>query len=181
MENFSVNPTKIATKWALIYVVVSIVITYTFQFLGIDQNSAVKYIGYLPFIAFCLLAQKEYKDISGGFMTFGKGFSIGFRYALFSGIILAVFVFIYLKFLSPEILVKSMEEQQTVMADKGMSQEQIDKALEIGTKYGAIFGAVATAIGSLIFGAIVALIGAAILKKERTAYDIVDSAEDPTV
>jgi hypothetical protein len=74
-----------------------------------------------------------------------------------------------------------MEEQQTVMADKGLSQEQIDKALEMGTKYGAIFGAVATAIGSLIFGAIIALIGAAILKKERTAYDIVDSAEDPTV
>ncbi|MDB5000009.1 MAG: hypothetical protein JWR76_1086, partial [Mucilaginibacter sp.] len=53
MENLSVNSTKIATKWALIYVVVSIIITYTFQFLNIDQNSPAKYIGYLPFIAFC--------------------------------------------------------------------------------------------------------------------------------
>ena len=181
METLAVNPTKIATKWALIYVAVSIVITYTFQFLSIDQNSAAKYIGYLPFIAFCVLAQNEYKDQLGGFLTFGQGFSVGFRYALFSGLVLAIFVYVYLQFLSPDVLVKSMEGQQTVMADKGMSQEQIDKAMEMGTKYGPIFGAVATAIGSLILGSIIALIGAAILKKERTAYDIIDTAEDPTV
>lgn len=181
MENLPLNPTKVATKWALIYVLTSIVITYVFQFLNIDQSSPAKYVSYLPFIAFCILAQKEFKDLSGGYLTFGKGFSVGFRYALFGGLLLAVFVYIYLQFLSPEVLVKGMQEQQTAMADKGMSQDQIDKAMEMGTKYGSIFGAVATAIGTLIFGVVVSLIGAAILKREPSAYDIVESAEDPTV
>ena len=182
MEKTTANPTAIATKWALIYVVVSIVITYAFQFLNIDQNSSVKYVGYLPFIAFCFLAQKEYKDQLGGFITFGQAFNPGFRYSLFGGLLLAIFIYIYLGILSPEMLTKAMEQQQTAMADKGMSQDQIDKALEMGNKYGAVFGAIATAISTLIFGCIVSLIGAAILKKERTAYDVIDETPtDPTV
>jgi hypothetical protein len=182
MENSSPNPTAIATKWALIYVVVSIVITYAFQFLNLDQNSAVKYIGYLPFIAFCFLAQKEYKDQLGGFITFGQAFNPGFRYALFSGLLLAIFIYFYLAILSPEMLTKAMDQQQAAMAEKGLSQEQIDKGLEMAKKYGAVFGAIATAISTLIFGCIVSLIGAAILKKERTVYDIIDEPTiDPTV
>ncbi|WP_374951153.1 DUF4199 domain-containing protein [Mucilaginibacter sp.] len=181
METLAVNPTKIATKWAFIYLLVSIVITYAFEFLSIDQNSPAKYISYIPFIAFCFLAQKELRDQSGGYMSFGQGFSVGFRFGLFSGLLLAVFVFIYLKFLSPDMLVKSIEQQQVALSEQGMSQDQIDKAMDMGTKYGAIFGAVATAIGSLILGCIIALIGAAIFKKERTAYDIIESAQDPTI
>jgi hypothetical protein len=183
MENLSANPTKIATKWAAIYLVVSIVITYTFQFLNIDQASSVKYIGYLPFIAFCFLAQKEFKDQLGGYITFGQAFNPGFKYSLFSGLLLAIFIYLYLGVLSPEVLAKSMADQQTALTDKGMSQEQIDKTIEIGTKYGPIIGAVFTAISTLIFGCIVSLIGAAILKKERSAYDIIDDEvpSDPTV
>lgn len=190
METKAPNPTAIATKWALFYLLVSIIITYTFQFLNIDQNSAAKYIGYVPFIVFCILAQKEYKDQLGGFITFGQAFNPGFRYSLFGGLLLAIFIYIYLGILSPEVLAKAMEEQQSVMAEKGMSQDQIDKGIEMGSKYGAIFGAIATAISTLVFGCIVALIGAAILKKEPTLRDIeernasttiADDYVDPTV
>ena len=63
MEN-TPSSTKVAFKWSLICVVVAIVITYTFQFLNIDQNSGIKYVGFVPFIAFLLLAQKDrYCDI----------------------------------------------------------------------------------------------------------------------
>ncbi|MBL4677834.1 MAG: DUF4199 domain-containing protein [Mucilaginibacter sp.] len=183
METLAPNPTKIATKWAVIYVIVSIVITYTFQLLNIDQNSALKYVSYLPFIAFCFLAQKEYKDQLGGFVTFGKAFNPGFRYSLFGGLLLGVFIFIYLQYLSPEMLVKGMEEQRSQMEAKGMSDDQIDKALEMGKKIGPMLGGVFTAISSLIFGCIVSLVGAAILKREKTAFDIPDetTTSDPTV
>jgi hypothetical protein len=172
MENIATAPnsTKIATKWAIIYVVVSIVITYTFQILNVDQNSAVKYVGYIPFLAFLLLAQKEYKDQLNGYLTFGQGFSAGFRYAVFSGLLLAVFIFIYLSFLSPQVLEQSMAAQQEVMSQKGLSSAQIDKTLEIGKKYGPIIGAFVAAVGTPIAGAIVALIGAAIFKKDPPPF-----------
>ncbi|HWZ13816.1 MAG TPA: DUF4199 domain-containing protein [Mucilaginibacter sp.] len=178
------NATKVATKWAVIYVITSIVITYLFQLLNIDQSSGVKYLGYIPFIAFLLLAQKEYRDQLGGFMSFGDGFSAGFRYAVFAGVMLAVFIFIYLTFLSPQILEQSIASQQGKFKEQGLSSEQIERANDIGRKYGAVIGAFGAAIGSAILGAILALIGAAIFKKERTLADIErDSASytDPAV
>ena len=95
MENSKPNATKVATKWALIYILTSIVITYLFQILNIDQNSGFKYLVYIPFIAFLLLAQKEYRDQLNGFLTFGEGFSSGFRFSL---IIESKFPFIRLCF-----------------------------------------------------------------------------------
>ena len=181
MDPLKPNPTKIATKWALIYFVVSIVITYAFQFLDIDQNSPAKYISYMPFIAFLLLTQKEYKDALGGYLTFGEGFSAGFRYALFSGLLLALFLFVYLAYLSPDMLDKAVASQQDKLAEQGLSAEQIDKANEMTKKYGPLFGAVAAAIGSAIFGAVIALVGAAIFKKERTPFDYDDRVESTTV
>jgi hypothetical protein len=166
------NSTKIATKWAVIYVVTSIVITYLFQFMNIDQNSAVKFLAYIPFIAFLFLAQKEYRDQLGGFLTFGQGFSAGFRYAVIAGLMLAVFIYIYLTFLSPQILDQSIASQQDKFKEQGMSAEQIEKANEIGKKYGPLIGAFGAAIGTAVVGAILSLIGAAIFKKEATIDDI---------
>jgi hypothetical protein len=166
------NPTKIATKWAVIYVVTSIVITYLFQFMNIDQNSGVKFLGYIPFVAFLFLAQKEYRDQLGGFLTFGQGFSAGFRYAVIAGLMLAVFIYIYLTFLSPQILDQSIASQQDKFKEQGMSAEQIEKANEIGKKYGSLIGASGAAIGTAVIGAILSLIGAAIFKKEPTIDDI---------
>lgn len=171
MQTALQNPTKVATKWAIIYVITSIVITYSFQFLNIDQNSAVKYLGYIPFIAFLFLAQKEYKDQQGGFLTFSEGFSTGFRYAVFAGLMLAVFIYIYLTFLSPQVLEQSLNDQKGKMAEQGLSSAQIDKAMEISKKYGPIIGAFVAAIGTAVAGAIIALIGAAIFKKERSVLE----------
>jgi|EP01037_Dinobryon_pediforme_P007453 uncharacterized membrane protein len=183
METKKNSPSSVAIKWAVIYVVTSIVITYAFQFLNISQNSSLKYLSYIPFIAFLLLAQKEYKEQLGGFISFGDGFMSGFLYSVFGGLMVAVFIYVYLGILSPQVLDQTMAEQQTKMAEQGLSSEQSEKALEMVKKYGAILGAVGTAIVIPIFGAIVALIGAAIFKKEKSAFDLqqdITTYSDPT-
>jgi len=38
MENVSKSRNNVSAKWAIIYVVTSIVITYTFQFLDMDRQ-----------------------------------------------------------------------------------------------------------------------------------------------
>ena len=185
MKNQTPNQNNLAIKWALINLAATIILTYAIQFLDLDPNSSVKYIGYLPFIAFLILAQKEYKDALGGYITFGQAFSAGFRYALYTSLALAVFVYLYLAILSPEVLEKSLVASQAQMSEKGMSTGQIDKAMEIGKKYGPIFAAVGTVIIDIIFGVIISLIGAAILKKERSIFDTPDTDDqvptEPTV
>jgi len=173
------NPTKVATKWAVIYTLTAIVITYAFEFLNVDPQSPAKYCTYIPFIIFMLLAQKEYKDIKGGYLTFGEGFSSGFRYALFAGLLLAVFTYLYLAVLSPGVWQKILETTRTQLEDKNMPAEQIDKAMQITSKYGPIFGAFGSAVSYAIFGAVLSLIGAAIMKKERSPFDIANQAIDP--
>jgi len=176
MEQLAPNPTKIATKWAIINLFTSIILTYVIQFISTDPNSPLKYLGYLPFIIFLILAQKEYKDQLGGFLTFGQGFSAGFRYAVFTSLLLAVFTYVYLAFLSPEIMVKAAEDARTQMEAKGnMSAEQIDKAVSITKTAGPIIGAFFLAILDTIIGIIVSLIGASIFKKERSPFDVLDT------
>ena len=175
------SSSKVAIKWALIYLITSVVITYLFQFLNIDQNSSAKYLSYIPFIAFLLLVQKEYKEQLGGFLTFGEGFISGLLYSVFSAIMLAVFIYIYLGILSPQVLEQAMASQSDQLKEKGLSQDQIDNAMTITKKYGAIIGAVFTLLIMPIFGIIIALIGAAIFKKERSPFDLIkeDNYTDP--
>ena len=183
MENVKKSYMGIAAKWAVIYIVTSIVITYAFQFLNIDQSSSVKYLGYIPFIAFLLLAQKEYKDQLGGFLTFGEGFMAGFIYSVIAGLVLAVFTYIYFSFLSPQVWEQIVAASKDKMAEnKNMSSDQVDQAIEITRKYGPILGAVGIAILTPVIGAIIALIGASIFKKERSITDIENSSyTDPAV
>jgi hypothetical protein len=181
MENIAVNPKKIAFKWSLIYLVTSIVITYLFQFMNVDQSSGAKYISYIPFLVYLLLAQKEYKDGLGGYLTFGEGFSTGFLFSIFSGLLLAVFVYIYLSFLSPQIFEQAINTAQDKLTEQGnLSSQQIDTAMQITRKYGVILGTVGAVFGSAIIGAIFALIGAAIFKNPRPPFEA-DSYTDPTV
>jgi len=174
------NSTKVATKWALIYVVTGIVITYLFQFLNVDQTSPVKYLSYIPFIAFLLLAQKEYRDQLGGYISFGNAFSAGFRFSVFAGLLFAVFLYLYLAVFSPEVFAKGLETSRASMVERGMSDEQIEKGMSIAQKWGPLFGAFFVAVGYAICGAIIALIGAAIFKKEPSPYDVANNAIDPT-
>ncbi|MEO6149695.1 MAG: DUF4199 domain-containing protein [Mucilaginibacter sp.] len=183
-ETVKSSSTKIATKWALICLAITIVLTYTFEFLNIDPNSPAKYVNYVPFIGLLLLTQKEFRDELGGFMTFGQGFSAGFRYAVFTGLLTALFTYIYLGFLSPDQWQKALDTAQTQMEEKGtMTDAQIKTAMDITAKYGLLITAFFLAIGSAVMGAVISLIGAAIFKKERSPYDMDDAevVEDPAV
>jgi len=174
------NPTKVATKWALINAVACIILTYVYFFLNVEQGSAVQYLSFVPFIAFLLLTQKEYKEQLNGFITFGQGFSSGFRYALFTGLVIGVFTMLYLWVLNPEALEKSMETARAGMEAKGnMSDADIDKALSITKSLGPWIGGFSVAVFYAAAGAVISLIGAAIFKKERSPYDLVDEAVEP--
>jgi len=176
----TVNQNKIVLKWTIISVITSIVITYIFQFTNVDQSSGIKYLSYIPFIVYLFLAQKEYKDQLGGYISFGQAFSTGFKYAIFSGIILAIFTYLYLSILSPQVYEKAMVDAQQKLTDQGqLSSEQIDSAMEITRKYGVLIGTFGSIIGSAVIGAILGLIGAAIFKNERPLF--ITESDDPTV
>ncbi|UOE52720.1 DUF4199 domain-containing protein [Mucilaginibacter sp. SMC90] len=180
MEIKKASPSQPALKWALINLITSIVITYAFQFLDIDPNSSLKYLSFLPFLAFMFLAQKEYKDQLGGYVTYGEGFLSGFLYAIFTGVFIAIFTYVYYAILSPEMVDKIIDASQKKMTEDGkLSQDQIDAALNMTRKYFAAFAVVGVVFMYAIFGTIVSLISAAVFKNERSPFDTPDNYEAP--
>jgi hypothetical protein len=168
---------KVAIKWSLIYVLVAIVITYASEIAKLAVNSPVKYITYVVLIIFLLLAQKEHRDKLGGYIKFGDAFVTGLLYGIFAGLLTAIFIYLYLAILSPEVFAQALEQQRQALADSGkMSSDQIDHAMDIAKKYGPILGAIGTVFMYAILGVIVGLIGAAVLKKEPSIYNTPESS-----
>src|SRR5947209_4709762 len=129
---------KVAIKWSLIYVLVAIVITYASEIAKLSVNSPVKYVTYVFLIVFLLLAQKEHKDKQGGYIKFGDAFVTGLLYGIFAGVLTAIFVYLYLAILTPEVFAQAMEQQRQTLAESGkLSSDQIDHAIDIAKKYGA--------------------------------------------
>ncbi|MCO5947735.1 DUF4199 family protein [Mucilaginibacter sp. RT5R15] len=96
----------------------------------------------------------------------------------------AIFTYIYFTMLSPAVWDQAMNAAQKNLEAKGtLSSDQIESAMNISRKYGILIAVVGVAIGTPIMGAIIALIGAAIFKKERSPLDMVQDSNysDPAV
>ena len=181
MELQKVNLMPVIIKWAAIYVITSIVLSYTIQFLNLSPDTPLKWISTLVFIVFMLLEQKECRDVNGGYLSFGEGFKAGFLYAIFSGIVLTIFTYLYFTVLSPEMIDKILASAQAQMEAKNMSQEQIEQGMSFTRKIvNPIVLTISAAFSSVVMGAIIALIGAAIFKKDRPPVLISDTDGDTT-
>ena len=115
-------------------------------------------------ITFLWFAMKKYSVRNAaveGFTTYGKVFSFGFLTSLFSGIVLAAFTFINMKFISPEMTETAREALSTQLSaiptvDSSMI-DMISANLEAVSSFGMLFNA-------LFYGLIWSLILAASTK-----------------
>src|ERR1700761_5090736 len=129
METTAATPSSVAIKWTIFGVLTSIILTYLFQFLHISQTNPLKYMALIPYLVFVVLAQRDLRERLGGFMTYGQGFLTGFLFSLFNGIIMAVFICIYYKYLSPaayEEALKTAIDQITAKSNGDQAEAAIN-------------------------------------------------------
>ena len=74
-----------------------------------------------------------------------------------------------------------LDAQNAAMVAKGAPSDVAEKASDFMGKYGTILIAFGALIGDIVVGVIIGLIGAAIFKKERSAYDPEPGVSEPTV
>ncbi|PST81795.1 hypothetical protein C7T94_18165 [Pedobacter yulinensis] len=168
------KPTQLALQVAVIYAIYSLILLYIFKAIGIDtqdKNLSIGYkvlstvLTYVPFILAIFYAQWKHKSELGGFMSFGRGFSTGFRVALLAGLFGALLMLLYYLVLDPGALDQIMDT-----AKANAKTEQEEQAIDMMSKYMIwmiVFGVI---LFLAFFGTIVSLIGAAIFKKERPVY-----------
>src|ERR1051326_8828210 len=148
---------------------------------GLNQ-SPLAYLGYVLLIGGMVLGTLRFrKRAMGGYLTYGKAFGSCYLIMLFASVLLSIFLYVYIKFIDPNLMDNAMMQAEENMRQKGMSDEQ----MEMGMKYVRMFmtpGAIAimTIIFYQIFGSILGLIVAAFLSKANpNPLNIQDGTNTP--
>jgi hypothetical protein len=149
----------------LIISLILLVISIVFLIFKLEGN---KMLGLIPigiFLIGIILSNINYSNQKNANVTFANLFSHGFKASALVAGIMGLWVALSLGLLFPEALERGMEAQSQAMSEKGMSESDIDNAMELGKKVAIPMGTIFSAIIYLAIGAIGSLIGAAIAKK----------------
>jgi hypothetical protein len=106
----------------------------------------------------------QFSKLNDGDVTFGSVFANGFRTTAVIAVITVLFSVIFV-LVFPDIKEKALEEARRQMEAQGQSDEMIEKALAMTNKMFMVFVVAGGVFGTLLFGVIASLIGAAAAKK----------------
>ena len=133
------------------------------------ESTVVRFVPYLIFIGGSIWAAKSYRDIhSGGLISYGKSFSVGFMTSLLAAIIVAIYTFIFIKYIDPSIIDEVIATTENNLLDNpDLSDEQIDNFMEMSVRFmNPTMMAISTFIWNVVVMAILNLIISIFIKKE---------------
>ena len=162
MQQKIVTPVQKGIIITLILIVLGLIIYFTNQI----ENKALSYIQYPILLGGIIWSCTYYAKQMNGNVTFGNVFAHGFKTTAFVAALLAVYTFIAVKFLFPDIVDKSLAMAKKEMEEKGtLSDEQMEQALSMVRNFFVPFAIGGILVMFAIIGAISSLIGAAVAKK----------------
>lgn len=155
---------------------VSIVFFLILHYSGLSgTNGVFQWLGYVPFAVFIFLGTRQFRDqFLGGYIRYGKALASGVLISLFCGVLLAFFMYFFMKVIDTDQKMMSMirEQNEQAMLDRNMSEEEIEKTLEISAQFLTPgFIAVMSVIGYVFFGFLISLFTSFFLKKEDDSFE----------
>lgn len=134
-----------------------------------------KTLGYLSLVilAICLyLFSKQYRDkVNEGVLTYGQGFTVGLLTGVFAGVLTAFFSVILLTYIDPGLVDKQLELMEQQFLAKGMSEDQVEAAINMSKKWMTpIFLFIGGILSMAFWSALISLITAAVLKKTPSPF-----------
>ncbi len=162
---------QVGMKYGIYLALVSIIYSLILQILGLAAKQSLGYIGFIFVIIALVLAHRDFKR-SNEFMSYGQGLGISMIIITISSVLGSIFSYIYIKFVDNSMLDVIREQSIVQMEERGMSDSQIDQAMEMQAKFTTpemilVFGI----LGGIFFGFIIALIVTAITKKSNPALE----------
>jgi len=135
-------------------------------------SAGLNYLSYLIVIGGIILGIKNYKDQEEqGFISYGRAFGVGMLTVLFASVIMAIFMYVLYSVIDPGLIEKTLELTRTKMADQHLTDDQVEMALNMSKKFvtpGVI--ALGTIVAYGFIGAIISLIAAAFMKKDKPVF-----------
>ncbi len=162
MENKVMSHMTKGLLAGLLLVVIGIAGYYT----GLSEQSWFNWVSNAVLAVSVVWACVHYANQMDGNVTFGSVFAHGFKMTAIITLILIVYILLAMTVLFPEMKDKALEvARQKMEADGKITDDQMEQALKITKKFFVPIAIGAVLFGTLIFGAIASLIGAAIAKK----------------
>jgi hypothetical protein len=161
--------TSTTTKGLVIGLILIIVALATY-FANLDVNGPVQWIGYAVFIGGVIWSVYSYGKQVEYNSTFGNYFAHGFKVAAFVAAIMIIYIVIFI-ILFPEFKEKALDKARSDMRKKNnLTEEQMTQGLEMVRKFFMVFLIGGSLLFYLIFGALAALIGAGVTKKQPNKF-----------
>ena len=165
MNTIPTRPT--ALKYGLYLGIAAAVYSVVLFMTNMTGNTGMSIITYALIIGAIVLSCKEYKSLTGGFMTFKQGFGLGFLTSVVGGVISSVVSFAYILMDKEAITNMVYQARMKLEENPDMTEEAIDMAMSMTEKMMTpTMILVMGIVGSMFIGAIISLIVAAIMKKD---------------
>jgi hypothetical protein len=158
--------------YGVIIALAIIVFSLILFLLNFTKGNGLEYLSYLILLGGLFLAQTNFRNkYQGGFIEYGKAFTVGMLTSLFLSVIMGIYTYIFFKYIDPGAMEEAMTLTEQKMMDTGMSDMEIEQGMAIARKFQGVgmytFFAVA---GNFIIGIIFSLITAIFVKKENKEF-----------
>lgn len=168
----SVSPTSVGMRYGLLTGLISVILSFGLFAAHLEQ-SPLRFASFLVLVAGIVLAMRHYKENNHGFMRFGEGVGIGVVLSAVVGALSAIFTYVYMNIIDPEVVGRMMEKARADMeARGGLSDEQIDQGMALAGKFmnGPIM-MVGVMLGTLFFGLLLSLLVSAFIKHSKPEFE----------
>jgi hypothetical protein len=171
MENKPSTAT-VTLGYGVIIALAIIVFSLILFLLNVKQGSGLEYLTYLILLGGLFLAQTNFRNkYQGGYIEYGKAFTVGLLTSIFLSIIMGIYTFVFFKYIDPGAMEEAMTIAEQKMMDRGMSDMELEQGMAIARKFQGVgiytFFAVA---GNIFIGTIFSLITSIFIKKENTDF-----------
>ncbi|WP_128544349.1 DUF4199 domain-containing protein [Larkinella soli] len=159
---------RLALKWGVISGVISMVYTTALYISGQFTNTALTWLSLVISVVLIVMAMREYRSLNNGFMSYGEGLSLGTLLTVIGALIATTYNFIYTTFIDTTIRQQVLDQARANMEDQGMSDEQVEQAIELAQRLQSpglqfLFGILVSAF----FGLLISLVVAAFLRRNK--------------
>lgn len=173
MTNFNdevtVSPMQVALKWGLYGGMALIIFDLILYVLGMktaDGSNPIQYLGFILFIVLLVMGIKAYRDTNGT-MSYGQGLGTGVLTSLVTGVILAVYTYLFVTLIAPDFLDGALDAIRDQWEAQGMDDEQMEAAEGmVGMFMSPGMMAISSILSYGFIGLIISLIASAVLKND---------------
>ncbi|MBN1597068.1 MAG: DUF4199 domain-containing protein [Bacteroidales bacterium] len=158
-----------SAKYGLITGGIIVLFQLMLYIFGMLNNQKLNNITFFIIVIGLFISVKHFRDrINGGLLNFGKAFGVGILTCLFMGIAVAVYTYFQYKFFSPHLMEQLLLETEDRLARWNFSDEileqQINMMHQIVTP---LFVSFSSVLGTVIWGALLSLLTALLLKRDE--------------